>query len=113
MNQNQKIRYVLKIKEENNSLRKQLTKMCNELRKATESHPDDQTKELRQLNNKLKRYKEELVKVSADSKKHMKAVSKICDYVLSRPVFPDSYREQNRDAAKIKVAIEGITYMTR
>lgn len=93
MNQNQKIRYVLKIKEENNELRKKLTKMSNELRKATESHPDDQSKEVRQLNHKLKRYKEEIVKLSTDSKKNLKAVSKICEYILSRPVFPDSFRE--------------------
>ena len=31
MNQNQKIKHVVRIKEENNDLKKQLTKMCNQM----------------------------------------------------------------------------------
>ena len=40
MNQNQKIKHVVRIKEENNDLKKQLTKMCNQMRKITESREE-------------------------------------------------------------------------
>ena len=39
MNQHQKIKHVLKIKQENNELKKQLTKMCNDMRKLSEAQP--------------------------------------------------------------------------
>ncbi len=113
MNQNQKIKYVLKIKEENNSLKKQLTKLCNEMRKLTDAAPSDQSKDMKTLNHKLKRYKEELEKRTADAKKQLKSTGKICDYILSRAVYPDSFRDQTRDAPKVKAAIEGVTFMAR
>jgi chromosome segregation ATPase len=102
MNQNQKIRYVQKIKEENNSLKKELTKMCNQLRLTQESHPSDSSKEVKHLERKLGKYKEELEKRTNECKKQLKTVSKLCEYILSRAVFPDSFRDQMRDSPKLK-----------
>ena len=113
MNQNQKIRYVQKIKEENNGLKKELTKTCNQLRMAAESRPADSSKEVKGLEKKLGKYKEELEKRTNECKKQLKTVSKICEYILSRAVYPDSFRDQMRDAPKLKSAIEGVTFMAR
>ena len=58
MNQHQKIKHVLKIKQENNELKKQLTKMCNDMRKLSEAQPwGPSNKELKTWQMKAQKYK--------------------------------------------------------
>lgn len=38
---------------------------------------------------------------------------KLCEYILSRAVYPDGFTKRNPNTPKIKLAIEGVTYMAR
>ena len=53
MNQNQKIKYVLRLKEDNNSMKKQLAKAYNEMSKLSDYSVSDKEKEVFVLSEKV------------------------------------------------------------
>ena len=114
MNQNQKIKHVVRIKEENNDLKKQLTKMCNQMRKMTDAKSeigssDETSKHL----EKIKYLRKELNHKNDDLRANINNCLKLCDYILTRAIYPKSFKERTVDTPKIKSAIEGVTYMAR
>lgn len=112
-NQNQKIQYVLRLKQDNNNLKKQLAKMYNEMNRLTEQAPPDQTKELKALSMKVKKYKDEISQIKEDNKRVCKNMQKICDYIITRAVYSDEFKQRLQGQPTSKQAIESITYMAR
>jgi len=43
----------------------------------------------------------------------MKNTVKLCDYIISRIVYPESFKDQIKDEPKIKAAVECVTFMVR
>lgn len=113
MNQNQKIKYVLRLKEDNNALKKQLAKTFNEMSKLADYSVHDKEKEVHVLSEKLKKQRGDLDKAHDHSRTVTKNSNKLCDYILTRAVYPESFKVQTREVPKIKAAIEGVTLMAR
>ena len=62
MNQNQKIKYVLRLKEDNNSMKKQLAKAYNEMSKLSDYSVSDKEKEVFVLSEKVQKQRGDLDK---------------------------------------------------
>ncbi len=72
MNQNQKIKYVLRLKQENNSLKRELAKKCNEMSKLANHTPGNRDKEVKALSSELARYRSEYEEKSVSMKLSLK-----------------------------------------
>lgn len=113
-NPGQKIKHLLKIKEENNQLKKELVKLFNENRKLNENSSNSEaSNKLKFYEAKAKKYKLELEKLRKELKETMYKTSKFCDYILSRPSLPESITKVEGETTKMKQAIEAITYLAR
>jgi hypothetical protein len=71
------------------------------------------SKDVKPLEALIVRLKEELEKKNAEVKLTYKNTLKICDFILSRVVYPDSVRESIKEMPKSKAAIECVAYMGR
>lgn len=114
-NPSQKIKHLLKIKEENNQLKKELWKLYTENRKIKDLEEAKTSKRdnIEFFESKAKKYKAELEKKRLELKETMNRASKMCDYILSRPLLPDSIAKAENDDNKLKRAVEAIAFMSR
>lgn len=114
-NPGQKIKHILKIKEENNLLKKEIWKLFSENRKLKEQKDDENTKgkDVDFYESKAKKYKAELEKKRRELKETYNKANKMWDYILSRPLLPESISKVENDMYKMKQAIEAIAYMSR
>jgi FtsZ-binding cell division protein ZapB len=62
---------------------------------------------------KAKKYKAELEKKRKELKETYNKASKMCDYILTRPLLPESIAKVESEENKLKQAIEAIAYMSR
>lgn len=98
MNQSQKIKYVLRLKEEINDLKKELKHMRQEMQLKEEQQQHIQMlKDPKSLESKILKLKEEIEKKNEESKKTIKNTVKLCDYILTRAVYPDEFRDEVKD----------------
>jgi len=125
-NPGQKIRHLLKIKEENNQLKKELCKLFVENQKMQKSQDlsssSSKNHSIEFYEQKAKKYKYELEKKRKEIKETCSKVGKLCDYILSRPSIPkhsifhseeEGASKMESDEHKLKQAIEAIAYMSR
>ena len=109
-----KIKYLQKIKEENNFLKKELVSLFKENRRLNESKGDGEahSKNLKLLESQLKKVQAKLETKHKEMKLTIKNVNKMCDYILSRPLIPQSMREVTNDNIKIKQAIQAVGFLS-
>lgn len=63
--------------------------------------------------SKAKKYKAELEKKRKELKETYNKASKMWDYILTRPLLPESIAKVESEENKLKQAIEAIAYMSR
>ena len=113
MNQNQKIKYVLRLKEENNDLKKHLLQLQFELQLKGEKELQSKFMQDSDLDSRYQKTKKELEDKKTELKGTLKNMGKMCDYITSRAVYPDCFKEEIKDQPKVKQAIECVTYLAR
>ena len=96
-------------------MKKELCKLFSENRKLKEQKDDDNTKgkDVDFYESKAKKYKAELEKKRRELKETYNKANKMCDYILSRPLLPESISKVDNEMYKMKQAIEAIAYMSR
>lgn len=83
MNQNQKIKYVLRLKEENNDLKKHLRQVQYELQVKEEKDLQSKFMQDPTIEAKYQKVKKELEEKKAELKGALKNMGKMCDYITS------------------------------
>lgn len=84
------------------------------MRKLTEAQEEDgASEEITKCQDKIKQLKKQLQEKNDDLKANITNCLKLCEYILSRAVYPDGFTKRNPNTPKIKLAIEGVTYMAR
>ena len=88
--------------------------LFKENRRLNESKGDGEahTKNLKLLEGQLKKVQGKLEMKHKEMKLTIKNVNKMCDYILSRPLIPQSMREVTNDNIKIKQAIQAVGFLS-
>ena len=115
-NPSQRIKHHMKIKEENNKLKAEVFQLQQEVCKLKDQikhgrEPVAKHNERKITEEKYARVKTDFEKKSKDLKTATNSISKIADYVLSRPHVPETIRKA--EGEKSKLIMDAVQFLNR
>lgn len=117
-NHSNKIKHFQKIKDENNFLKKELVSLFNENRRLKQSKGEDGEKSknfcsnIKMMEMQCRKMEMKVESRNKELRDTTKNADKMCDYILSRPLVPNTVKDQLNSSTKIERAIKAIAFMS-
>lgn len=70
-------------------------------------------KDVKTLEQRIMKLKGELEERIIENKKTLKNTTKLCEYIISRVIYPEQFKEKIKEYPKIKAAVECVTFIVQ